>query len=310
MLAPKREAKKYILILGNAEDVHAAHLNAALTCAGATVNYLDTRLFPSQIRMSWQPYTQEGSLTLPGGCQLHLHQIESVFWRQLRGVYVPDLKDATRQRIAVEDSMSALRSLIQACPARWINSWQAYEFHKEKPLQLRAVRQIGVNIPATLVTNDPKQVTEFTRVRERVIFKPVYGGAHTQFLTASHLQSERLSRVLSISPVTLQEYIPGTNIRSYVIANSVYSAEIRSTALDFREDIKAELLPVKLPESVRQQCLAITQALKLEWTAIDWRLQPSGKWVFLEANPSPMFLHFEGQTGFPITRELVKLLMN
>jgi hypothetical protein len=31
---------------------------------------------------------------------------------------------------------------------------------------------------------------------------------------------------------------------------------------------------------------------------------------FLEANPSPMFLHFEEKTGFPITQQLVKLLMN
>jgi hypothetical protein len=48
----------------------------------------------------------------------------------------------------------------------------------------------------------------------------------------------------------------------------------------------------------------------LEWTAIDWCLKPTGEYVFLEANPSPMFLHFEQQTGFPITQELVKLLMS
>ncbi|EDX72680.1 hypothetical protein MC7420_4953 [Coleofasciculus chthonoplastes PCC 7420] len=39
-------------------------------------------------------------------------------------------------------------------------------------------------------------------------------------------------------------------------------------------------------------------------------LSPQGEYVFLEANPSPMFLHVESQTGFPITQELVKRLMN
>lgn len=109
---------------------------------------------------------------------------------------------------------------------------------------------------------------------------------------------------------TIQEYIPGTNIRSYVIAGSVYSAEIRTHAVDFQEDLEAELIPIKLPASVQQQCLAITKAFLLEWTAIDWRLSPWGEYVFLEANPSPMFLHFEEKTGFPITQQLVKLLMN
>jgi glutathione synthase/RimK-type ligase-like ATP-grasp enzyme len=259
--------------------------------------------------MSWHPDTQEGYLTLSGGTKWNLSDIKSVFWRELGGVYIPDLKNSQQQRIAINDSMSALRSLIKACPARWINSWQAYDFHKEKPLQLRAVKQIGVNIPATLISNDPNQVTEFALSQERVIFKPVYGGAHTQLVTESHLQPKRLELALSLSPVTVQEYIPGTNIRSYVLANSVYTAEIRSNSLDFREDLEAELIPVELPDFVQEQCLAIAKALKLEWTAIDWRLKPTGEYVFLEANPSPMFLHFEHQTGFPITEQLVKLLL-
>jgi glutathione synthase/RimK-type ligase-like ATP-grasp enzyme len=299
-----------VLILGNSEDAHAAHLKQALTQAGATVDYLDTRLFPTRLRMSWEPETQVGCLTLPGGRRLNFQDIQSVFWRSWSDVYIPSLKDANQQRIAFNDSISTLRSLIQACPARWINSWHAYQFHKEKPLQLSKAKQIGVTIPATLISNDVEQVIEFAQSQERVIFKPVYGGAHTQLVTESHLDPQRLSLALRLSPVTIQEYIPGTNIRSYVIAGSVYSAEIRSNSLDFREDVEAELIPVELPESVQQQCIAITKALMLEWTAIDWRLKPTGEYVFLEANPSPMFLHFEHQTNFPITQQLVKLLMN
>ena len=299
-----------ILILGNSEDAHAAHLKNALTQAGATVDYLDTRLFPTKLRMSWQPNTQVGCLTLPGGRKLNLQDIYSVFWRNFSGIFVPSLKDSNQQRIAFNDAVSTLRSLMQACPAHWVNSWQAYQFHKEKPLQLSKADQIGVTIPTSLVSNDPQQVIEFAQSQKRVIFKPVYGGAHAQFVTESHLDPKRLSLALSLSPVTIQEYIPGTNIRSYVIGESVYSAEIRSNSLDFREDLEAELIPVELPEYVQQQCIAITNAMLLEWTAIDWRLSPQGEYVFLEANPSPMFLHFEHQTNFPITQQLVKLLMN
>jgi glutathione synthase/RimK-type ligase-like ATP-grasp enzyme len=65
----------------------------------------------------------------------------------------------------------------------------------------------------------------------------------------------------------------------------------------------------KLPLNPWAKTDAIAKAFFLEWTAIDWRLKPNGEYVFLEANPSPMFLHFERQTGFPITQELVKLLI-
>lgn len=61
-----------ILILGNSSDAYAAHLRNALTHAGATVDYLDTCLFPTKLRMSWQPNAQVGCFTLPGGRKLNL----------------------------------------------------------------------------------------------------------------------------------------------------------------------------------------------------------------------------------------------
>ncbi len=297
-----------ILILGNATDAHAVHLKQALTQAGVTVEYLDFRLFPTQLKIAWQPGTQQGCLKWSNDKQFALGDIHRVFWRSFASVQIPSLPDEAQHRIAFNDAMSAVRSLMQSSPSRWINSWEAYQFHKEKPLQLSKVHGIGVTIPATLISNDPEEVIQFNQAHQAVIFKPVYGGAHTQKLTASHLDPKRLNLVLKIAPATFQEYIPGTNIRSYVIGDAVYSAEIRSTALDFRTDIEADLIPIQLPEALEQQCLAITKALMLDWTAIDWRRRPNGEYVFLEANPSPMFIHFEKQTGYPITQKLVDLL--
>ena len=298
-----------VLILGDASDDHAVHLQQALMQTGATVDYFNTYLFPTQLQLSWTPNDLSGSLTLSSERQLNLRDIKSVFWRSFNGVGTPTFKDNEQQAIALDDSMSAMRSLMQACPARWINSWQAYQFHKEKPLQLKQVKDLGIKIPQTLITNHPEKVIQFAQNHAKVIFKPVYGGAHTQMLTEAHLEPKRLGLSLRLSPVTLQTYIPGTNIRTYVIADSVYGAEIRSPALDFREDSQAELIRVILPEAIQQQCLAIAKALSLEWTAIDWRLTPDGDYIFLEANPSPMFVYFEQQTGFPLTDQLVQLLL-
>lgn len=297
-----------ILILGNETDAHAAHLKHALEQAGATVDYWDLRTFPRHLQMSWQPHLQQGHLRLPNGRGLDLAAIHSVFWRTFALPAAPPLADAYQARLAMNDVSSAVRSHLRACPARWVNSWEAYQFHKEKPLQLAAVQSLGVKIPATLVTNDPAAVQTFASEHPKLIFKPVYGGAHTQMVTPDHLAPERLTQVLQLAPVTLQAYIPGTNIRTYVIGQQVYSAEIRSPALDFREDAAAAIVPVELPAAVQAQCRQIAAALSLQWTAIDWRQSPSGQLVFLEANPSPMFIHFENATGFPITAELVKLL--
>ncbi len=141
-----------------------------------------------------------------------------------------------------------------------------------------------------------------------MIFKPVYGGAHAKFLNQEYLTEERLKLALKTAPITLQEYIHGTNIRTYCIGKKIYSAEIRSNSLDFREDINARLIPLELPAEIEEQSFKIAAALGLKWTAIDWRLTPAGEYFFLEANPSPMFIHFEQETNYPITSAIIDLL--
>jgi glutathione synthase/RimK-type ligase-like ATP-grasp enzyme len=297
-----------ILILGTTSDAHAAHMHRALEAVGADVYYWDTSGLPSQMQLSWEPTTGTGVMTLPSGKRLTTAEIDSIFWRQLLDVHVPTIGDAYPHYIAANDTMGLLRTWLQIDSIRWVNSWQAFQFHKEKPRQLAAVHQQGVNIPATLVSNCPEQIQAFAQHHNKLIFKPVYGGAHTQFVTEAHLQPERLHQVLKLSPVTIQAYIAGTNIRSYVIGDAVFSAEIQSTELDFRADRTAQLIPHSLPTTLENQCRHIARNLFLQWTAIDWRLTPQGEYIFLEANPSPMFLHFEQVTGFPMTQYLVDLL--
>lgn len=298
-----------ILIMGQAHDDHAAHLYDALTQIGANPIYWDTAQFPTRSQLSLNINSLAGQIDLSDGTELSIETIHSVFWRTFSGVNVPNLLDRDQQRMAFYDAMSLMRSVLQLDSIHWVNSWNAYQFHQEKPRQLHAVQTLGVKIPATLISNQATKIIEFARSHPKTIFKPVYGGAHTGLVTAELLELERLNLSLKIAPITLQEYIPGTNIRSYVIANTVYSAEIRSESLDFRTDDAASILPVTLPTQVEQHSIAIARRLGLEWTAIDWRRDLNGEYIFLEANPSPMFLYFEQQTGFPITQQLIQLLI-
>lgn len=303
-------ASDRILILGNASDAHAAHMKQALELTGAQVFYWDTANFPAHMHLSWQPHSQVGKLVLECGHQLSFDSIKSVYWRQLSNIKVPPISDAHQRCIAINDSHSTLRTCLNAIPARWVNSWEAYQFHREKPRQLATVHRLGISIPDTLVSNDADVIKHFVELHPRCIFKPVYGGAHTQFVQQKHLISERMNLALQTSPITIQEYIAGTNIRSYVVGSIVFSAEIRSPNIDFRSDTDAQIHPLQLPKGIESKCLEIARQLNLLWTAIDWRLTPEGRYVFLEANPSPMFIHFEAVTKFPITRELMGLLLD
>ncbi|HBK99724.1 MAG TPA: hypothetical protein DD001_21590 [Microcoleaceae bacterium UBA10368] len=298
------------LILGNPKDVHVIHLTKGLKEANSTVVHLNTRLLPIQVKASWESETEKSYLVLADGYKLNIESIHSIFLRRISDPYIPALGNPRKEQIALDDSTTTLRVILKSSPAFWVNPWDiSYRIHEEKPLQLSNAKKLGIKVPATLTTNDPEQVIKFAESKKRVIFKPVCGGAWTQFITDFHLEHKRLSLALKMSPVTFQEYIPGTNIRTYVIDESVYSAEVKSDSVDFRQDKTSQLIPVNLPEHIRQQSLDIAKNFGLLWTAIDWRLDPTGEYVFLEANSNPLFLYFERQTGFPVTQELVKLLI-
>lgn len=289
-----------ILLMGEAEDPQVMRIAEVLTEMQQDFTVFDSTFFPARHKLSYRPANNSMQLQVGEYCLAH-NDIRSLYWRTLS----PPCSD---NPIAVRDTHSLLRSFLHSLGSRAKNSAEAVRFHQEKPRQLALVAQLGVHIPETYVGNDPDAIKAFCSHHSKVIFKPVTGGDYAQIISAEHLTDEHLQTSLNQSPITLQAYIEGTNIRSYVIGDSIFSAEIRSSAQDFRTDSDAELIPLTLPEEIALQAKAICRTLGLAWSGIDWRLTPTNDYVFLEANPSPMFANFEKRTQLPIAKHLAQLL--
>lgn len=297
-----------VLILGATDDDHAVHMLDYLRARGADVELLDSRGFPRELSLSFDPVADSWSLRLPGGRRLDGSSIRSVYWRCYNGVETPVLPDSEQAHIAGNDARGLFESLLIRLPARWVNGWRAFRLHQTKPVQLAMVARLGANVPATLLSNDRDAVRAFAGRHPRCIFKPVQGGAHTRLVTAGHLADEGLAN-LAFAPVTLQEEVEGTNIRVFVAGQRVLACEVQADTLDFRDTADPRIVRHVLPADVEQLCRRIAATLDLLWTGIDLRLTPAGKYVFLEANPSPMFLGFQRRCGLPLTEALAELLM-
>ncbi len=297
-----------VLILGGMDDTHACHVLEFLRTRGADVELIDSRWFPTALQVSYNPSTEQGTLHFPTGRRLPLDQVRSVYWRCYNLVQPPEIADPEQAYIASNDSRGLFESLLIQLPARWVNGWRAYHLHQTKPVQLAIVARLGVPIPATLLSNDPAEVRDFAARHARCIFKPVQGGAHTRQLTPEHLSDENLDN-LKYAPVTIQEEIPGTNIRVFVAGKRVLACEVRTESLDFRDDSEPVIVPHDLPAEVAGWCLETARALDLLWTGIDLRRSPEGRYVFLEANPSPMFMGFQSRCGLPLCESLADVLL-
>ena len=139
-----------------------------------------------------------------------------------------------------------------------------------------------------------------------MIYKPVRGGAFTKKFKDEDL--ERVDTLINC-PCQLQEFIDGVDIRVYAFeTGEIYAGEIIAQNVDFREDPNAVINKVCLPKKVQKDCLKVLKLLGLKYSGVDIRLNQKGEYVFIEANPAPMFIHYERMTGYPITDTLIKNL--
>lgn len=299
---------KTILIFGDEQDEHVVHMFVYLRHASADVEILSSRSFPQTLGLSLDPLTGQWRIDLPGGRTLRSQDIQSVYWRSYDGVGEADLPDPHQRFIAENDARSLFESFLIHLPARWVNGWTAFQLHQTKPVQLARVAQLGIRVPATCLTNISQKLQQFAANQPACVYKPVQGGDHTRPLGPQQLTPQNLLS-LRLAPITVQEAIPGTNVRVFVAGEQIAACEVRTHCIDYRDDPQPELLPHALPPAVADDCRRVARELHLVWTGIDFRLTPGGEYVFLEANPSPMFLGFESGAGLPLTQLLGGLLL-
>lgn len=309
----KQSAGNKIIVLGEASDFHATHVFNQLEAKQIEADIVDTRLLAQQFNLSWSPNNAIGRLFFNTSQTTDFSSIKSVFWRSIdipfQGELQPQLKNCGTSYRPQEEAISLLKTFFYSGEINWVNGISAYQFHRVKPRQLRAAKQIGATIPNTLVTNSKREALTFSRECGDAVIKPVQGGGFTRWASLEALQSSEPNKNLDCNPITVQQYISGTNIRTFVIGDSVYSAKIDSDHIDFREDADIKISPVNTPYEIKLLSKAICTSFGMQWTAIDWRKTDNGDYYFLEANPSPMFYFFEQQTGFPITESLIDLLV-
>ena len=222
----------------------------------------------------------------------------SVFWRNL------DIYPFAGTDQYLSNHIGYMRLFLQAFDnACWVNPVKSFIEHYTKLDQMR----IDANFPKTLITNKIDLILEFARQFDSVAVKPIAGGAYVPKLTADEL-AEQFSDDLT-QPYVFQEFIQGSNLRTFVVGDDVFTARNSSELPDFRLDSSMKYTPIDLTAEQNQHCLEITRKLHYKYTAIDW-IDRNGELFYLEANYAPIFGFFEDETGYPLSQSIAKLLIN
>jgi glutathione synthase/RimK-type ligase-like ATP-grasp enzyme len=303
-----------ILVCGGLADPVTRFLCDRLKEYGAAYCLVDQRVFPCGYSMScrWHNNALTGWLAAP---DWHTD------FEEVTGVYVRYLSPSLRQAVNLDgpavgqalhtENDFALESVFASLPCPIVNRFAAGSSNESKPYQALLIRRSRLRIPATLVTTDRSAADQFyDKFEGHVIYKSSSGSSiGTRLLT-----KDRLSRLFrnSRTPLQLQEFIPGVNIRVHAVGDQVIATRILSEAVDYRfakrESCPVQMEPASVPESVAEDCVRLTKECGLLFSGIDLKETPVGDFYCFEINPSPGFCFFECATKQRISLALMTLL--
>jgi glutathione synthase/RimK-type ligase-like ATP-grasp enzyme len=278
--------------------------------------------FPADSGLSYRvdPESFSGELRCDGR-SVDIAAIGSVWCRGFRPSGFPAGLSEEDQRFVQDEAQRALDALTTVLPVPWANHPHNHARANSKAAQLMVARDVGLDIPRTLISNEPDLVREFI---EQSATETVYK-AHSQSLNlergkalytgvVTDKEVERLE-LIRISPGVFQEYVAKSfELRVTAVGARLFSGRIESqssqeTKVDWRRrpfDIEKE--PYDLPTEIADKIREFMGRFGLLYGALDFIVTPDGRFVFLEINPAGQYLWVETVTKMPITAALADLL--
>ena len=319
-----------ILIITRSDDNESVTLVAeAIASKGGHTIRFDTDRYPTDIRLT-ACYGASGderlTLTNDEG-EFDLREVTAVWHRRINfGARIPSTLDSQFRHASLGEASAAAHGMLASIKAFRMDHVRHIRHAENKQLQLQVARELGLETPRTLTTNDPAAVRNFARnceggiVTKMLSSFAVYDEARELVVFTNPVKPEDLEDLsgLSLCPATFQELLPKSlELRVTVVGNRVMSASLDSklsarAAHDWRRDglrMLQDWRPYELPLEIEDKILRLMDYFSLNYGAIDIILTPEGKHVFLELNPAGEFFWLEQTPGLPISQAIADLLL-
>jgi MvdD pre-ATP grasp domain/RimK-like ATP-grasp domain len=309
-----------ILIISTEKDDHTQAILRYLKRDSVEVHVLDLSMFPRRMQLSINYRKNEANLNYlrDGHNNISLSSCKIVWWRRPQPLEIhPEMTNSAHRYFATNECQEALSGLWLGLDAKWINHPTRTEEAALKSYQLKVAQRVGLETPVTLITNSPEEAEEF--ITKHGINDTVYkafSATEQNWRETRLVKPEELSLLdnLRFAPVIFQEYVPAqldlriTIVGEDIFAASIYSQET-SYKVDYRMDLSsARIEPYGLPKDIADLLRTLMHRLGLIYGAVDMRLTPDGRFVFLEINPAGQWMFIEEYTKQPVTETFAKLL--
>ena len=320
-----------VLIITHSEDNESVtRVTEAIARKGGHTIRFDTDRYPTDVRLtSYYGASGDERLTLTNEeGEFDLRQVDSIWHRRVNlGARLPAGLDKQLRHASLGETGAAAHGMLASLKAFRMDHLHYIRRAENKQLQLQVARELGLDIPRTLTTNDPTAVRAFANtceggmVTKMLSSFAIYDEGKELVVFTSPVKPEDLEDLsgLSLCPATFQELLPKSlEIRVTVVGQRVMSASIDSQASarathDWRRDglrMLEDWRHYQLPTEVEEKILRLLDYFSLNYSAIDIILTPEGKHVFLELNPCGEFFWLERFPGLPISDAIADVLLD
>lgn len=260
------------------------------------------------------------------GASINLSDIDGAYFHphsmfRPRDLVYRDAFDKSRdfypQINQIKEHRSVFESLCRILESRGITvipRLKNFYLQQRKPWQLECFKHSDIPVPETIITNDPPEVRSFYDNHEEVIFKPVSTGAPPKMLTEEDLDETRMTD-LQTSPVQFQEFIPGEDLRVYILDGEViggirYEKDQFSFKLDQSGEERYIRKSATLSEDIKENAIKAADLTDLSFAGVDIRSQPNGDHAVLEINQAPAFGRADKHANQNVATQLATYLTN
>lgn len=319
-----------ILIITHSQDNESIPLVInAISQQGGKAFRFDTDRFPTEIQLDvyYGKGTQRLILASEQG-SLDLSEVSAVWYRRIAiGGRIPTTMDPQLRNASVQESRTTIQGMIASLKAFHLDPLPSIRHAENKQLQLQVARELGLDTPRTLITNNPQAVREFAQQCESGLIAKmlssfaIYEQGQEKVVFTNPVALEELDNLdgLRFCPMTFQEKIPkALELRTTIVGKHVFTASIDSQSseparYDWRRQGVAFLKdwkPYTLPQDIEEKLLELMAYFGLTYGALDLILTPDGQYIFLEVNPVGEFFWLELCPGLPISKAIADILLS
>ncbi|NJA57251.1 ATP-grasp ribosomal peptide maturase [Streptomyces sp. NEAU-H3] len=246
---------------------------------------------------------------------LDLTRVRAVYWRRPQWPTYVGLGRGDA-RYAAAHVRYGLGGVLRALDGPlWVNHPSREAAADYKPAQLALARRLSLDVPPTLVTNEPAEAREFITTYGLVIHKPLRATPYERDGVrlagwAEPVTAEEIDDSLRSAPHLFQARVRKVaDVRVLVVGRRLFAVRIDSGLLDWRRDYSALTYAViGLPPALVSALRAFLEYCGLESGSFDLALDTEGRHWFLELNPNGQWGWLEGATGLPLSAAFADFL--